>query len=139
LRNVRSDLSATRAVPPHADFDALVDRVRRAPSGVLAEPMDVLVLADRPVLLEPFIYNLLLSAGQWHPEQLVTRICTGQIGLLVLAYPLDVGAHMTDGLYALWPAPVMDALQASMALDARQAERYVYTYAPSDTPDSACR
>jgi hypothetical protein len=56
----------------------------------------------------------------------------------VLAYPLDVGAHMTDGLYALWPAPIMAALQDSMALDSIQARRYVYAYAPSRTPASAC-
>jgi hypothetical protein len=138
LRGVRTSIAATRAPPLHAEFDTLVDRVRHAPGEVLAEPMDVLVLADRPVLLEPFIYNLLLSAGQWQPEPLVARICHGDIGLLVLAYPLDVGAHMTDGLYALWPAPIMAALQDSMALDSIQARRYVYAYAPSRTPASAC-
>jgi hypothetical protein len=43
--------------------------VRHEPGGVLAEPMDVIVLAGRPVLLEPFIYNLLLQAGRWRPVE----------------------------------------------------------------------
>jgi len=118
------------------ELDALVDRVRRAPGGVIAEPMDVVVLAGRPVLLEPFIYNLLLDAGRWQPDTLIARICNGEIGLLVLGYPVEVGARMTDGLYALWPAPVMAALQDRMTLDGVEATRYVYT--PRSPPAPGC-
>jgi hypothetical protein len=122
----------------NVEFDALVDRVRREPAAVLAEPMDVVVLAGRPVLLEPFIYNLLLDAGRWRPAALVARICTGEVGLLVLGYPIEVGARMTDGLYALWPAPVMAALQDSMTLKGIQATRYIYTYAPGSRTAHGC-
>jgi len=126
-RMVRSGMGAGLGSARDLEFEGLVDRVRRAPGGVLAEPMDVVVLAGRPVLLEPFIYNLRLDAGRWRPDSLVASICAGEIGLVVLGYPLEVGARMTDGLYALWPAPVMSALQRSMTLDGIQAERYVYT------------
>jgi hypothetical protein len=98
--------------------------------------MDVVVLAGRPVLLEPFIYNLLLDAGRWRPERLVAQICTGEVGLVVLGYPLEVGARMTDGLYALWPAPVMTAMQQTMTLEGMQAARYVYT--PRPPPERGC-
>lgn len=133
---VRSDIGAVLRRTRNVEFDALVERVRREPGGVLAEPMDVVVLARRQVLLEPFIYNLLLDAGRWQPDTLVARICSGEIGLVVLGYPLEVGARMTDGLYALWPAPVMTALQQTMTLDSVEATRYLYT--PRKPPEQGC-
>jgi len=135
LRTFRSDVRAmVQETSRNAEFDALVERVRREPGGVLAEPMDVVVLAGRPMLLEPFIYNLLLDAGRWRPDALVARICRGEIGLLVLGYPVEVGARMTDGLYALWPAPVMTALQSRMLFESVAAARYVYTPRPGPEP-----
>jgi hypothetical protein len=136
VRTLRSDLATLLAPTRDVEFDALVERVRREPSGVLAEPMDVVVLAGKPVLLEPFIYNLLLDAGRWQPDRLVARICTGEIGLVVLGYPMEVGARMTDGLYALWPAPVMAAMLNTMTLDTVTATRYVYSSRPP--PDRSC-
>src|SRR6202011_2484100 len=115
------------------EFDALVERVREEPGAVLAEPMDVVVLAGRQVLLEPFIYSILLDTGHWRPDSIVARICNGEISLVVLAYPLDVGARMTDGLHALWPAPVMAAMQQTMSLERIEAERYVSSPRPAST------
>jgi hypothetical protein len=126
-RDVRSDLRSIATMPADLDFETLVDRVRREPRAVIAEPMDVVVLAGRPVLLEPFVYSVLFDTGHWQPGPLVASICNGEIGLVVLAYPLDVGARMTDGLHALWPAPVIAALQDRMELESMQADRYVYT------------
>jgi hypothetical protein len=122
-REIRGHLKVPPADP---DFVALVDLVRREPRAVIAEPMDVLALANRPVLLEPFVYNLLLDAGRWTPEPLLDRICRQDIGLLVLGYPLASAAKLTDGLYALWPAPVLATLAATMQLDQVTAGRYVY-------------
>ena len=93
----------------------------------------VLVLGGRPVLLEPFIYSVLLDMGRWRPDPLIARICNGEIGLAVLGYTLEVGARMTDGLHALWPPPVMTALQANMALEGIEAARYVYTPRPASS------
>ena len=48
VRTVRADIGAVVRRSPNVEFDALVDRVRREPGGVLAEPMDVVVLAGPP-------------------------------------------------------------------------------------------
>ena len=127
LRAGRSDYQSARQAPPDPDFAALVDRVRTTSGDVLAEPMDVIVLGGRPILLEPFIYSIQLDVGRWRPDPVVDRICHGDVGLVVLAYPLEEGANMTDGLHALWPAPVMAAMQATMQLEGVQAGRFVYT------------
>src|SRR5262249_17891048 len=105
-------------------------RVRQEPRAVIAEPMDVLVLAGRPLLFEPFVYNLMVDQGRWRPDPLVARICQGEIGLAVLAYSLEVAAHMTDGLHALWPPTVIASLQQTMALESIEATRYVYVPRP---------
>jgi hypothetical protein len=104
---------------------------------VLAEPMDVLVLAGRQVSFEPFIFSVRLDMGRWRPDDVIARICTGQVGLLVLGYTLEVGARMTDGLHAFWPPPVMSALSKSMALEQVTAGRNIYT--PRPDPDPTCR
>jgi hypothetical protein len=89
------------------------------------------VLAGRQVLLEPFIFNILLDTGHWRADPVVDRICAGDVGLLVLAYPLEVGAGMTDGLHALWTPAVMAALADTLELEGVQAQRYVYSRSPS--------
>ena len=63
---------------------------------------------------------------------MVDRICRGDVGLVVLAYPLEDGANMTDGLHALWPVPVMTAMQRTLQFEGLQAGRYVYTPQPLD-------
>jgi len=131
---VRSDARSLLAAGANVEFDSLVDRVRREPRDVLAEPMDVLVLAGRPVTFEPFIYSVRLDMGRWQPNEQVARICNGDVGLVVLGYSLEVGAGMTDGLHALWPPPVMAALRDSMAFEGIQAARYVYTPRPPSWP-----
>lgn len=129
-RDVRTDLGALASTSADVDFETLVERVRREPRDVIAEPMDTVVLAGRQVVLEPVIYSILLDTGQWQPGPLVDRICSGNIGLLVLGYPLEVAPRMTDGLHALWPAPILAALEERMQLEGRQAERYVYVPRP---------
>jgi hypothetical protein len=130
-RALRSDIRSVFTAPRDVDFEALVDRVRLETRSVIAEPMDVIVLAGRQVLLEPFIFNILLDTGQWRAEPIVDRICAGDVGLLVLAYPMEVGAEMTDGLHALWTPAVMAALADTMELERVQAQRYVYSRAAS--------
>jgi hypothetical protein len=125
-RAMRPELSSEAAATDR-DIGLLIDRVRREPELVLAEPMDVLVLAGRPVVFEPFIYSVRMDVGRWRPDELVGRICTGEIGLAILGYSLEVGARMTDGLHTFWPAPVLAALDETMELEGRQAGRYVYT------------
>jgi hypothetical protein len=135
-RAIRADVRTLANPPRDADFESLVERVRTEPGVVIAEPGDVVVLAGRQVLLEPFIYSILLDAGRWRPEPLVAQICHGEIRLVILAYSLEVGAQLSDGLIALWPAPVIAALQDSMALERMQAARYVYR--PRLSPAGGC-
>ncbi len=127
VRAVRSDLQALLVAAPDPEFDALVDRVRREPGAVLAEPMDVVVLGGRPVLFEPFIYSVRLDTRRWDPAPLTARICHGDFGLVVLGYSLEVAARMNDGLHALWPPPVLAALHDSTTLEGMMAGRYIYT------------
>jgi hypothetical protein len=68
-------------------FDEVVERVRAAPGTVLADPLDVLVLADRPILLEPIVYSLREQDGSWDSAPLVARLCAGEVSLVVLGYP----------------------------------------------------
>src|SRR5262249_10977003 len=125
-RVTRADVRTALTFQPDADFLALVERVRAEPRAVIAEPMDVEVLAGRQVVLEPFIYNLLIDAGRWHSDPLVDRICNGEVGLVVLAYSLEVASRMTDGLHALWPPAVIVALHDTTLFEGMQAQRYVY-------------
>ncbi len=67
----------------------LVERVSRSSGTVLADPLDVLVLAGRPVLLEPIVYGLREQDGSWDPSPLVARVCGGEVSLVVLGYPLE--------------------------------------------------
>jgi hypothetical protein len=136
-RALRPELSQEATATDH-DFGLLIDRVRREPGAVLAEPMDVVVLAGRPVLFEPFIYSVRLDVGRWKADELVGRICSGEMGLAILGYSLDVGVRMTDGLHALWPAPVLAALDKSMQLEGKQAGRYVYTRRGGSLTPRAC-
>jgi hypothetical protein len=132
---IRSDLRSLAAASPDPEFEMLIERVRHEPRDVLAEPMDTVVLAGRQVVLEPVIYSILFDTGRWQPGALVDRICSGGIGLVVLAYPLEVGVRMTDGLHSLWPAPIAAALQQRMQLEGRQAGRYVYVPRPRTLDD----
>jgi hypothetical protein len=126
-RAARSNLRDALSLPTDVDFNALVERVRQERGAVIAEPMDVLVLAGRPVLFEPFVYNLMVDEGRWRPDALVTRICNGEVRLAVLAYPIEVAAEMTDGLHALWTPAVIGSLHETMAFEGIEASRYVYT------------
>jgi hypothetical protein len=110
---------------PDPGFDALVDRVRAEPRQVLASPSDVVVLAGRPLLLEPLIYSLFFETNGWDAEPIVQRICDGEVGLVILSKPLDEPDPRLLG-FALWPAPVWTAMQRAMALERQTADRYVY-------------
>ncbi len=93
-----------------ATFNSLVERVEATYGTVLADPLDVLVLADRPILLEPILYSLLEQDGSWDPAPMVERVCHGEIALLVLGYPLEeVGQR--------FPPAVAAALRRTMQLE----------------------
>jgi len=123
-----------------SEFATVLERVRVEPRGVLAEPLDILTLAGREILLEPYIFSILNRQGQWDASPAVRQICTGQIGLLVLDHPLEDPAWEYHS-YPHWPAPVLDALRATMRLDKRQARLFLYVPVAASTtdPPPACR
>ncbi len=126
-RGLRSDLESLRTTTPDAQFDRLIERVRREPGEVMAEPMDVLVLAGRPVEFEPLIFTFMEAAGYWQAAPMLTRICSGQIRLVVLAYSLDEAADIMQGQFHVWAPAIVSALRETMMLDRLEAARFVYT------------
>ena len=118
-------------------FDAVVQRVRAEPRDVLAEPLDVVVLAGRPVVLEPYVYSILERQGHWAPAPLLERICNGHVGLLVLGYPIQRADERQRDGYPFWPAPVMALLRATFVLEGEQGGRFIYVPV-SARNDAAC-
>ncbi|HEX9526649.1 MAG TPA: hypothetical protein VF951_04065 [Streptosporangiaceae bacterium] len=109
-------------------FARVLERVRREPHDVIADPLDVAVLTDHAVVLEPVLYDLLYLEGRWDPAPVVARVCRGDIALAVLGYPLDQPDAEAEHK---WPRPVLEALRARMTLQeivpAGIDRRYVYT------------
>ncbi|HLZ28640.1 MAG TPA: hypothetical protein VKV73_15105 [Chloroflexota bacterium] len=128
---------------PAADgaFEHLVALARAAPGAVLADPLDMPVLADRPIVLEPVIYKLLYQVGLWDAAPLVQRVCNGEVALLVLRYPLGSGTGLDVAADAdhQWPGPVLDALRRTFVLQevvaAGGGQRFVYV---PDATRAAC-
>jgi hypothetical protein len=118
------------------EFAGVLERVRTAPGSVLAEPLDILALADREILFEPYIYSILWREGQWDASSVVLQICGGQVGLLVLDHPLEGPDWEYQG-FTHWPEPVLDALRASMRLDRTQARLFLYVPAAPPPGDGA--
>jgi hypothetical protein len=131
-----SALPAWSEVAPNpayeAEFKKLVERVQAEPREVLAEPLDVVVLAGRRTLFEPTIFGILHGQGLWDASPLYRDICAGQIGLLVLSQPLGDELQQRRG-YAHWPAAIIGTLQDTMVFDAMQAGRSVYVPGPRAT------
>jgi hypothetical protein len=107
------------------EFATVVERVRATAGDVVAEPLDALVLAGKPTLVEPWASDTLYQSGTWDIQPLVAYVCAGQVQLAVLSHPLeeDVKAYHD---YGLWPAPLLGALRQTMVLEGVRAGRYVY-------------
>jgi hypothetical protein len=108
-------------------LDRVIERVRSEPRDVIAEPADVIVLAGRRILLEPAHPLMVLGQGSWSPSPVVLRICRGDVGLLILGYPLESGGPEFHG-YLRWPAPILAALRETMVLEAKDADRFLYAW-----------
>jgi hypothetical protein len=123
----RADSKGTGATT-EAEFAQLVDRVRVEPGGVLADPMDVVVLADRPIELEPLIFSIFELDGRWSSRPLVRRICSGQVSLLILDHSLD----STGSQFGIpdWPPSVVSSLRERFLLSGQLAGRLLYTPSP---------
>jgi hypothetical protein len=126
-----------RAVHPDqrqaSDFAQVLERVRTEPRAVYSEPLDIVVLAGREIMLEPFIFSILNAEGQWDPGPAISQVCSGQIGLLVLDHRLEGPDWQTQD-YLHWPSAVLQALRATMHLERQQARLFLYV--PDEQPPS---
>jgi hypothetical protein len=122
-----------------AGFDRVLEQVRLAPNDVIADPLDVAVLTGHPVVLEPVLYDLLYLDGRWDPAPVVARVCRGDIGLVVLGYPLETPDAEAEHK---WPRPVLDALRERMTLQnvvpAGINQRYIYALDDGARSGAAC-
>jgi hypothetical protein len=133
-----SRLAFAAASEDTGGFTRLVERVRTESGDVLAEPLDVVVLAGRQVLFEPYLFTIFEAEGRWDAAPLVERICRGDVRLLVLGYPLDlVEGHFFQD-QGFWPTPVLAALRHVMRFESRIGGRYVYTSNGIQIAERAC-
>jgi hypothetical protein len=124
-------------------FGQLVERVRTEPLEVMANPLDVIVLAGRPVTFEPHFFTILQIKQVWDPRPVVRRICRGEIGLLVLEQPMEEGVSRYHG-YAHWPVLMRKAFAEAMVPDGQLAGRFLYVPAvrpgtPGQNSNSTCQ
>jgi hypothetical protein len=111
-----------------ASMTRLVERVDTTPGTVLADPLDVTVLANRPILIEPTDYAVRERDGSWDPTPIVEMLCRGEVGLVVLGYTLDdVGER--------WPRAITTTMMQTLRLDETVplANRARYVYVPDPT------
>jgi hypothetical protein len=128
-------LTASAALPrfwqlwPKSDevaaLASLTERVRSEPREVLADPLDVIVLAGRPLTFEPYIFSILHREGRWDASSLMSSICNGGIGLVVMGQPLDNESAVLHG-YVFWATPILSALREAMVLETVTAGRFIY-------------
>jgi hypothetical protein len=107
------------------EFGRLVERARSTSGEILADPLDVVVLADHRILLEPYIFNILSSQAGWNERPLVERICRGEISLLIVDRPLHSTQPAYHG-YTRWPEPIIQILRHTMVLEGQIAGRFLY-------------
>jgi hypothetical protein len=119
-----------------ASLAEVASRIRSEPAAVLSEPLDVGVLAGRHILLEQFTFSIFEEQGTWDASPLVRDICNGDVGLLVIDYPIDRASQRATDNFPVWPQPVVDALLQSMTLERQDGEFFLYRWhAPSaDAP-----
>jgi hypothetical protein len=111
------------------ELESVVARVNSEPRDVLADPLDVVALANRDILLEPYDFAIWLNEGRWDAQPLIHRICGGEIGLLVLDNTIDAAGPIYQG-YPHWPQPVLEALRETMVFESFQAGRVLYVPSP---------
>ncbi len=120
-----------------AEQRALIERVRNTQGAVLSSPLELLALADQPILLEPYVFNHLYVMGRWDPAPVVRRVCAGDVGLLIFYNPVEQGSGVYHG-YGFWPLPVLRALQETMVLQERRGGLYLYVpHAPEDRREAS--
>ena len=119
------------------EFNNLVRDVSGEKGAVLSESMDIAVLGDQPLQIEPFAFSMLEAQGRWSSEPLLDQICAGKITLLVLSYPIDKVPALGD--YPAWPRSVAAALHQAMQFEQIRAFHWLYRSRPAPEPAAIAR
>jgi len=108
----------------------LIERVRSAQGTVLADPLDVIVLSNRPIFFEPTDFGIRERNGTWDSTRIVELLCRKQGPLIIRGYALDdVGER--------WPASLVTAMQRTLVSDETVplANRARWVYVPDPNSD----
>ncbi|MFN8524726.1 MAG: hypothetical protein U0821_16640 [Chloroflexota bacterium] len=119
------------AGPQHAD-ETLVAKIRATSGDVLtqADSLAVFRAGKVPLAADPLILSVLGYEARWGSGELVNRLATGQIGLVVLEAPAD--QELVSDEYPWWPLGVRETIAERYVLMERIG-RY-WLYAQADRP-----
>lgn len=112
----------------------LIRCVRAAPGQAIGMPMDVIVLAGKPIYVEPAIFTILADAGIVPVEPVLATIRQGGVGVVVLDLRPDGNQWYHGAGQPIWRADVINALRETMTLRSAKAGRLVYTPASGQPP-----
>jgi hypothetical protein len=134
-RNASLALDAlSRQVGEAPEFDHLVVDVGGEPELVLADTLDIAVLGNHPIAIEPFAYRAFELTGSWDSSEFVQQVCSGRVTLLVLSYPLERDPYPGAGV--AWPPSVLAALRDSMRFEQIRAVHWLYRSKPASDPQT---
>lgn len=111
----------------------LVERIRQAPGDVLAEDLSLPVVAGKPAVFEPVLYDIFFETGTVGPGRIVGALAGGRFGLLLLSSPMDRPGWETDP-QIMWPRALRSAMRVGYCLEGRIDKYYVYMPAEACAP-----
>jgi hypothetical protein len=120
-----------------AEMADLVACVRAAPGEAIAMPMDVVVLADKPLFIDAAIFKFLADAGQVSTAPVVETIRSSGVGVAVMDLRPGEDQWVHGAGQPIWHADVLDALRESMVFRSEKAGRMIFT-PRGKQPPSAC-
>jgi hypothetical protein len=134
---VAVDAASTRDARA-AELVGVIDCVRAAPGQAIGMPMDVVVLAGKPLYVEPAIFSILADAGVIPVEPALQTIRSGGVGVVVMDLRPDGDQWFHGAGQPIWREDVLDTLRESMTLRSEKAGRLIYTSKGSHPP-SQCQ
>jgi hypothetical protein len=130
---VAVDAASTRDARA-AELSEVIACVRAAPGQAIAMPMDVVVLAGKPLYVEPAIFSILANAGVVPVEPVLQTIRSGGVGVVVMDLRPDGDQWLHGAGQPIWRQDVLAAMRESMTLRSEKAGRLIYTPRGSQPP-----
>ena len=105
---------------------ALVELIRTTDAPILAdEHMGLLVLAGKPILMQPFEMSQLALAGLWDQQPFLDALQRGAYPVLLLYQPMNNPSLR----FERWTPEMLRVINNVFRLDSQNAETTVYRYA----------